>query len=309
MPATEHAAASRSLRLRLLVPTVKHAHVLRLADTCFHFRLDHLLLVVGQNSFCPLTGISRDARRVAGRHPAGFVFVRGQRDFPVMKLRNRPFAIGGRHVTGEPTFNLCNLARAAAEFISTHPDVWFLVVGDGESVDSVRAIASDSGVADRLVVTGSLSGGDVAEAYAAMDVFGFASSTETQGIVLVEGLCAGVPIVATDGPGTRDILTDETGILLPGDASTRDFAEALNDMHRDSDRRSQLREAAERRGRKFERKRCAQRLLRIYRQVTHQKPVRRTGPDDPWTGLQDRFEAEWDLFRTKFAVITDAMSS
>ena len=54
------------------------------------------------------------------------------------------------------------------------------------------------------------------DAYHAMDVFAFASVSETQGMVLTEAMAAGVPVVAGDAPGAREVVRDgENGRLLP----------------------------------------------------------------------------------------------
>ena len=80
----------------------------------------------------------------------------------------------------------------------------------------------------RVHAVGTLMGRALADAYAAMDCFVFASQTETQGLVLAEAMAAGKPVVAIDGPGVREIVNDgENGILLAGDASADEFAASL----------------------------------------------------------------------------------
>ena len=59
---------------------------------------------------------------------------------------------------------------------------------------------------ERLHLPGSLDGQVLADAYHAMDVFVFASRTETQGMVLTEAMAAGKPVVALDAPGVREVL-------------------------------------------------------------------------------------------------------
>ena len=60
----------------------------------------------------------------------------------------------------------------------------------------------------RLHLVGSLEGQALVDAYHAMDVFVFASCTETQGMVLTEAMAAGKPVVALDGPGVREVVRD-----------------------------------------------------------------------------------------------------
>ncbi|HRD35800.1 MAG TPA: glycosyltransferase family 4 protein, partial [Rhodocyclaceae bacterium] len=58
---------------------------------------------------------------------------------------------------------------------------------------------------------------ELPDCYAAADAFVFASRTETQGLVLLEALAAGTPVVALAAMGTTDILVDAPGCLTPPD--------------------------------------------------------------------------------------------
>ncbi len=82
-------------------------------------------------------------------------------------------------------------------------------------------------VGNRVVFTGTLRPPALIDAYHAMDVFAFASLTETQGLVLAEAMAAGVAVVALDAPGAREIVRDRlNGRLLPA-ADEASFQEAL----------------------------------------------------------------------------------
>jgi hypothetical protein len=60
-----------------------------------------------------------------------------------------------------------------------------------------------------------------------MDLFAFASTSETQGMVLTEAMAAGLPVVALDAPGAREVVRDsQNGRLLP-QATTTTFRAAL----------------------------------------------------------------------------------
>lgn len=107
--------------------------------------------------------------------------------------------------------------RAAAR-IADRPDVVFLVVGGAiggfsESYPGeLRALASSLGIADRVRFLGHR--GDVPRVLAALDVFVHASMAEPFGIVIVEAMAAGVPVVATRGGGVDEIVEHERNGLL-----------------------------------------------------------------------------------------------
>lgn len=103
------------------------------------------------------------------------------------------------------------------------------------------------------------------DAYRAMDVFAFASRSETQGMVLAEALAAGVPAVAVDAPGVREAVIDGTnGFLLPRE-SVSAFQAALERIASlaPEELRALHREAA-RTAERFSMEVCAKRALALY---------------------------------------------
>jgi len=92
-------------------------------------------------------------------------------------------------------------------------DVRFVAIGDGPHRAALERFAAHAGVGDRVRFTGELPRERLPEAYASADAFVFASRTDTQGLVLVEALAAGLPIVAVDTPQTRDVLADAARIV------------------------------------------------------------------------------------------------
>lgn len=75
-----------------------------------------------------------------------------------------------------------------------------VLVGDGPYADTLKKLAYELGVVDDIVFTGFLSGQDLADAYAAADIFCHASLSETQGMTLLEASAYGVPLlICRDG--------------------------------------------------------------------------------------------------------------
>lgn len=107
-----------------------------------------------------------------------------------------------------PEKNLPLLIDAAAIHLRRDAGARLLIVGSGPSEHELRARAADRSIAERTVFTGTLEGTDLADAYAAMDVFVFTSETETQGLVLTESMAAGVPVVAVRATGASDLVRD-----------------------------------------------------------------------------------------------------
>src|SRR5262249_50912391 len=155
----------------------------------------------------------------------------------------------------------------------------FLLVGGGPAEADVRAAFEEAGAAERLHVAGPLQGKGLAGAYHAMDVFAFASRSETQGMVLAEAMTAGVPVVAPGGAGARDVLRDgEAGRLLAEEDEEK-FARALGELADDPGRRRAMAEAARSAAREFSLESCASRVLRLYEGLVGRDPRQRAEDD------------------------------
>lgn len=94
-----------------------------------------------------------------------------------------------------------------------------LVVGGGPEELSLRKKAATLGIAAEVVFAGLLPHRQALECMAAGDVFLFASQTETQGLVVMEAMAMGVPVVAVHAGGVSDaVRSGETGFLVPPSA-------------------------------------------------------------------------------------------
>lgn len=123
--------------------------------------------------------------------------------------------------------NLDFLAEAVVRFLVEEPRARFVVAGTGPKREAMRAAFTDRGLGDRLILLGHFDPSEVAACYAAMDVFAFASLSETQGLVVAEAMAAGTPVVALDAPGVRESLAFGGGTLLPSETGPDGFAKAL----------------------------------------------------------------------------------
>jgi len=197
-----------------------------------------------------------------------------------------------------PEKNLEFLAEAIARWLRDDRQRRFLLVGDGAMSIPLRRRFERAGVEDRVLACGKLTGQTLSDAYAAMDLFAFASQTETQGMVLAEAMAAGLPVVALDGPGVRDVVGDRrNGRLLPAESDPTAFAEALARAE-DSATRAEWHTAACATARDFDQVRCAAAVLELYRSVTLHE--RHPGDDwNWWQRLLGRVEAEWELISSK----------
>jgi len=99
-----------------------------------------------------------------------------------------------------------------------HPQAHLVLVGGGPDRERLEETAAQLGVMDQVTFAGYLSGRELINAYASARCFVFSSQTDTQGLVLVEAMSAGTPVVAVRASGTQDTVThDRDGFLTEAD--------------------------------------------------------------------------------------------
>ncbi len=208
-----------------------------------------------------------------------------------------------------PEKNLPFLARAVCRYLRSRPNDYFLLVGEGPSLDVVQQIARSQDVGERLLhPRGSLKGQALADVYHAMDLFAFASHSETQGMVLAEAMTAGVPVVAVNAPGAREVVRDgHNGRLLATDDEEA-FAAAIRwCAERSSPQRSVLADAAHRTAANFAMPRCVEKLIDVYQQVTDEQRTPHPRDDSQWAALVRLIGEQWNIINGVVAAVGDSL--
>lgn len=137
----------------------------------------------------------------------------------------RPVALYVGRVAAEKNIDfLLEVALLARQSI---PELLFVIAGEGPALAGLREAVAARGLAGNVSFLGYLDRNtELPACYAAADAFVFASRTETQGLVLLEAMAAGLPVVALAVMGTVDILGPRRGALVPEDSPAA-FASAL----------------------------------------------------------------------------------
>lgn len=224
-------------------------------------------------------------------------------------LAPRAFVVG--HVGRlAPEKNLGYLADAVARFLRENPEARFLVVGTGPAEKELQETFRRAGALDRLVLAGQLTGRPLHEAYRAMDVFAFASQSETQGMVVAEAMAAGLPVVALRASGVREVVRHgRNGFLLPTRTSAATFADHLARLQAGRTRRAMAAEARTTAD-QFSRGRCADEALAFYERIRRSTRRERLIIDrSAWGTVLHRLGVEWDLFARNARTVADAMAT
>jgi len=214
-----------------------------------------------------------------------------------MDIPKNAFVVG--HVGRlAPEKNLEFLAKAVTGFLKTENRAHVLIVGRGPSENTIREIFSREGMADRVHTPGVLKHPLLASAYRAMDVFAFASKSETQGMVLTEAMAAGVPVVALDAPGAREVVVDYRNGRLLHPETIEEFSSALQWVAAlSSERMQQFKEAAKNRAEEFSMEHSTDKALTLYKNLLDKEFFGRHKEYSALTTILHEIKTEWDVIK------------
>lgn len=110
-----------------------------------------------------------------------------------------------------------NIIHAFSKFSKTNPNISLTLGGDGPMRSQLQKLVQDLDLTDRVKFTGMLSREQVLAEMATADAFVLSSRYETFGVVVIEALALGKPVIATRCGGPESIVRKEDGILIPVD--------------------------------------------------------------------------------------------
>jgi len=155
-------------------------------------------------------------------------------------------------------------------------DLYLLVVGDGPRLPAVRSIAAELGVADRIRFLGQVTQAEKLSALAASDLFVSTSQHEGFGLVFLEAMAFGLPVVCYDRGGQTDFLsTPATGCVVRlNDLAA--FTAAVRELAASPERRAAIGRQNLAAVEEFFVDRCAERYEAIFERVLRERTERRT---------------------------------
>jgi len=145
-----------------------------------------------------------------------------------------------------------------------------LIVGRGPAMEELKELAKSLQIEDEIIFTGEVKNEEIPHYYKIAYLFTIASTTETFGIVIIEALASGVPVLAVKAPGAVDILTNgREGLLVDNDV--KQFAETLEKIIREPELRENLSKGALKTSEQYSIDIVSERMLNLYREVIETK--------------------------------------
>jgi len=153
---------------------------------------------------------TRDLRRELGVPEEALLITMVANFHPI---KGHPELIRALALLPKPTSPPTQKGRATRA-MSSSPEAWLCLVGDGRLLDHCRSLASDLGVAGRVVFAGHR--GDIPRILQASDIFVLNSKSEGMSNALLEAIAAGLPCIATGVGGNPEVVADGVnGFLVP----------------------------------------------------------------------------------------------
>jgi len=142
-------------------------------------------------------------------------------------------------------------------------DVKFVIVGEGPYRNELMKKAI-SMKAKNVIFTGYVSDDELLDYYKSADVFVFPSTYETQGIVALEAMASGLPVVAARAKALPEFVIDGENGYLFSPYDTKDFAEKIEMALQDKNMGKRARKFVE----KFDNEKMAEKLVNLYDRVS-----------------------------------------
>ena len=136
--------------------------------------------------------------------------------------------------------NIDFLLRMFVRVVKRKPETVLVVAGEGPALDHCKAYVESLKLSANVRFVGYLSREhELPDCYSAGDLFVFSSKTETQGLVLLEAMASGTPVVSTSYMGTTDIVQPERGARVAPD-NEEGFADRVIELLNDPSRRRSM---------------------------------------------------------------------
>ena len=194
--------------------------------------------------------------------------------------------------------NLGFLMDILPEIIASHPDVALAIAGNGPDLEYYKNAAMKAGIEEACVFTGYIERKDLALFYAISEVFVFPSLTDTQGLVTLEAMLSGTPVVGIGALGTLMVMGGDNGGFMVKNDKT-EFTARVLDLLNDPELRSNKSMEARQHARSWSIEELTKKLIEIYTITTKEYREEHGESSTPvWELLLDK--RWWKIVNKKF---------
>mgnify|MGYP000956895649 CR=1 FL=1 len=180
--------------------------------------------------------------------------------------------------------NIPFLLEAMRHLLDDGLNARLVIIAGGPEEENLKKMAAGLGVESAVTFAGRKPFEQVVQAYREADLFVFGSMTETQGLVILEAMSTGLPVVAVRATGVEDVVDDgRNGYLTATD--TAEFAHAIQKVMSNAELYQTMSENALHTASEYSSEKQAQKLVRAYEQILADKGAQNGGTQ---TGTNQR---------------------
>jgi len=153
--------------------------------------------------------------------------------------------------------------KAQSEVIKTKPNHRHLIIGAGQAETELQQLITDNHLTENVFLLGSIP--EAAQYLKVADIFILASHSEAMPYVIIETLMAGLPIIATNVGGIKEMITNQqNGLLIPDNQQT-ELVTSILQLLNDTNLSHRLADKAKDRAKDFSFTKTLHQTLAIYR--------------------------------------------
>jgi len=157
------------------------------------------------------------------------------------------------------------LADAISYVLDKETDIKFIIGGRGPKEKKLRRKCRSLGIENNVIITGFIKDEELPNYYKSADLFVLSSLYEAFGVVYVDALSFGVPVVTTRCGGSEDIINEKNGILVPK-KDAKALSEAILKALDKKWNKKQIKEEAKKR---YNYENIVKKYLSLYNSLTH----------------------------------------
>ncbi len=163
--------------------------------------------------------------------------------------------------------NLFFLLDLVKDLMEEMPNLYLMLVGKGPEEKIFRRAAANWDLEHRIIFTGIVTPQKVIDYYLGADIFVFPSKNETQGLVILEAMAAGLPVIAVDKGGPTAIIEDGVDGFL-AKADKEEFKTRIKELLKDQSKRKRMGEEARKKANILSACEMTKRLEQIYLEIS-----------------------------------------
>ncbi len=166
-----------------------------------------------------------------------------------------------------PEKSITTLIKAVPEILKKQPNAIVLIVGDGHQKEELQALVKKMRLQEKILFLGRIAGEDLVIAYNACDIFCLPSLAELEGMVVLEAMACGAPILIADAPNSASkFFVDKNGLLFKPE-DVHDCAQKAISLLADEKKLKALGQQSLKNSKNFDIDRSASRLEDLYYSV------------------------------------------